>query len=151
MVGLDVARAHTASIFRSRPIVAVFAGATAGLGESTLRALAAAHGDQGKGLRVYVVGRKKASFDKVAADCRRVCPRGQFLFVQANDLALLADVDKACAEITKTEQENAKEGEPARVDLMCLSQGDFTFTERKGMSRKDVNSPVGTCLCGGCN
>jgi len=127
MVQLDIVRSHNAAIFQNQHTVAVFAGATSGLGEATLRSLASSHGKQGKGLRFYVVGRKKASFDRVVADCKRLCPAGQFCFIQATDLALLQDVDKACAEITKQEQENAT-GEPARVDLLCMSQGDFTFS-----------------------
>lgn len=132
MVALDTVRSHNSAVFRSVPIVAVFVGATAGLGETTLRALAAAHSDKGKGLRVYVVGRKKAAFDRIASDCARVCPAGEFHFIQAPDLALLENVDKACEEITQAEQRNAA-GHPARVDLLCMSQGDFNFSPRQGV------------------
>ncbi|KAI1630437.1 hypothetical protein EDD37DRAFT_619589 [Exophiala viscosa] len=126
MVQLRTVHAHNAAIFQSRPIVAVFAGATAGIGEATLRALAAAHGTTGKGLRVYIVGRKREAFQRIVSDCTRLCPAGQFNFVLSPDLSLLTNVDKACAEITKAEQENAK-GEQARIDILCMSQGDFNF------------------------
>lgn len=59
--------------------------------------------------------------------CKRICPAGKFCFIQATDLALLQGVDKACAEITKQEHGNAT-GEPARVDLLCMSQGAFDFS-----------------------
>jgi hypothetical protein len=80
---------------------------------------------------VYLVGRKKAAFDRIVSDCACICPSGQFHFIQATDLALLEEVDKACAEITAAEQRNAA-GEPARVDLLCMSQGDFNFSPRQG-------------------
>jgi len=132
MVQLPTVHAHNAAIFQSRPIVAVFAGATSGLGEATLRALAAAHGTNGKGLRVYILGRKREAFQRIVSDCSRLCPTGQFIFIQSPDLSLLGNVDKACAEITKAEQENAK-GEQARIDLLCMSQGDFNFDGYQGM------------------
>lgn len=132
MVQLGTVRTHNAAIFQRTPIVAVFVGATSGLGEATLRSLAAAHGGKGKGLRVYFVGRKKEAFDRIVSDCSRLCPAGQFHFIQTTDLALLANVDKACAEITEAEQEKA-DGSQARVDLLCMSQGDFNFTAYKGM------------------
>lgn len=132
MVKLDIIRAANTAFFQSRPLVAVFAGATAGIGESTLRALASAHGSNGKGLRVYVAGRRKEAAEKILADCSRVCPAGNFIFVRANDLSLLEDVDKVCAEIARLEQEHSG-AEKARVDLLYMSQGDFTFTPRKGL------------------
>lgn len=143
MVRLDIVRAHNAAIFQRTPIVAVFVGVTSGLGEATLRSLAAAHGDKGKGLRVYFVGRKKEAFDRIVSDCTRVCPAGQFHFIQTTDLALLGNVDKACDEIGKAEHENAG-GAPPRVDLLCMSQGDFNFTAYKGMwSERTPHWPLG--------
>src|ERR1700761_2903295 len=131
MVQLDAVRATNTALFRSRSFVAVFAGATAGIGEATLRALAAAHGGGGKGLRAYVGGRKRETAERLLADCARVCPDGKFMFVQTTDLSLLENVDKVCAEITKDEQEAAGR-EHARIDLLCMSQGDFNFSPRKG-------------------
>lgn len=132
MVQLDTVRSANTAFFQSRPLVAVFAGGTAGIGESTLRALAAAHGSSGKGLRVYVTGRRKEATEKILANCSRTCPTGKFIFVQANDLSLLEDVDKVCAEISQLEQENSG-SEKARVDMLYMSQGDFNFTPRKGL------------------
>lgn len=122
MVQLEAVRAANTALFQSRPLVAVFAGATAGIGESTLRALAAAHGAGGKGLRAYIVGRNKVATEKILADCSRACPTGEFIFVQTKDLSLLEEVDKVCSEITKAEKASAGDGRP-NIDLLCMSQG----------------------------
>jgi NAD(P)-dependent dehydrogenase (short-subunit alcohol dehydrogenase family) len=131
MVQLEVVRAANTAFFQSRPFVAAFAGATAGIGEATLRALATAHGVQGKGLRAYVVGRNKEATEKILADCSRLCPAGEFIFVLAKDLSLLEEVDKVCSGITRAEKGIAGK-DCARIDLLCMSQGDFNFSPRRG-------------------
>ncbi|KAJ9602121.1 hypothetical protein H2200_013481 [Cladophialophora chaetospira] len=130
MVQLNTARAANTALFQSRPFVAVFAGATSGIGEATLRALAAAHGTNGKGLRVYVIGRKKEATEKILAECVKTCPNGKLVFVQASDLSLLEEVDRVCAEITKAEKDTVGTGS-ANIDLLCMSQGDFNFSPRR--------------------
>ncbi|KAK3110619.1 hypothetical protein LTR53_014891 [Teratosphaeriaceae sp. CCFEE 6253] len=52
MVQLNVVRAANKVLAQERPLVAVFVGATSGIGEYTLLALARSHGDTRKGLRV---------------------------------------------------------------------------------------------------
>ena len=131
MVQLDAVRAANTALCQKGPLTAVFAGATAGIGEATLRALAAAHGANGKGLRAYVVGRKKEATEKILADCSRVCPGGEFIFVQVKDLSLMEEVDKVCSEITNAQQE-ATGTKEASIDLLCMSQGDFSFVARRG-------------------
>ncbi|ETI21759.1 hypothetical protein G647_05828 [Cladophialophora carrionii CBS 160.54] len=130
MVQLDVIRAANTALFQGRPFVAVFAGATSGIGEATLRAFATANGVHGKGLRAYVVGRRKEPTEEILTDCSRLCPDGNFIFVHAKDLALLEEVDKVCSEITRAERETAGK-ESARIDLLFMSQGDFNFSPRR--------------------
>ncbi len=55
------------------------------------------------------------------SDCVRLCPEGQFRFVQAEDLALLKDVDRVCAEIIRIEEDENANGGTARVDLLVMS------------------------------
>jgi NAD(P)-dependent dehydrogenase (short-subunit alcohol dehydrogenase family) len=113
MVHLDVVRSCNAALVKSQPLVAVFTGGTAGIGSYAARALAA-HAKDGRGLRLYIVS------------------TGQFRFVQTDDLALLKNVDRVCAEIIRSEQEAATTGETPRIDLLIMTQGCLAF-ERKGI------------------
>lgn len=139
MVALPVVRASNTTLVQSHPLVAVFVGGTSGIGEYTIRALAATHGDQGKGLRIYIVGRNAAAAEQTIAYCRSVCSRGQFLFVKADDLSLLKDVDRVCAEIIRLEEKESalNRGKP-RLDILVMSQAYFPllFQPRKGMNIK---------------
>ena len=92
MVRLEVVRACNTKLVQSAPLVAVCIGGTDGIGECAVRALAATHGVTGKGLRVYIVGRKKAAADKIIAECLESCPPGQFRFIQAKGLCLMRNV-----------------------------------------------------------
>jgi NAD(P)-dependent dehydrogenase (short-subunit alcohol dehydrogenase family) len=133
MIPLNIIRAHNAAIVKSTPLVAVCIGGTDGIGECAVRALATTHGTTGKGLRVYIVGRNEAKADKIRAECSEACPPGQFKFVKANDLSLIKDVDRVCAEIVEAEKDAAaKAGQVAKVDLLVLTQGALTLSSRKG-------------------
>jgi NAD(P)-dependent dehydrogenase (short-subunit alcohol dehydrogenase family) len=136
MVQLDVVQSRNATLVKTQPIVAVFVGGTAGIGECAARALAATHAkSDGKGLRLYIVGRNEDAGNKIVSDCQEVCPTGQFKFVRANDLSLLKDVDRVCAEIVRAEEKEVKvTGGPVKVDLLVLTQGFLTFESRRGKS-----------------
>ncbi|KAH8697882.1 hypothetical protein BGW36DRAFT_407813 [Talaromyces proteolyticus] len=129
MVKLDVVHSANAALVQSQPLVAVFFGGTGGIGSYTLRALANAEAKSGgKGVRAYVVGRKPQAAEEILSACRKICPQGQFRFVQADDLSLIQGVDKVCAEIIELEE---KEGQDARIDYLMLSQGGAIFLPRK--------------------
>ena len=130
MVKLDVVRASIPAVVQSQPLVAVFFGGTGGIGHNTLRALATAERNGGKGFRVYVVGRNAKAAEEFIAEERRIYPQGQYRFVKADDLSLIHDVDRICAEIIQLEE---KEGQDARIDYLMLSQGGSIFLPRKGM------------------
>ena len=134
MVQIDVVRSGISTLVQTQPLVAVFIGGTSGIGEYAIHALAATHSNQGKGLRVHIVGRNAKAAEKTISDCLRVCPRGQFRFLQAKDLALLKDVDRVCAEITRVEEDENANGGPARVDLLVMTQAYLTFESRRGIS-----------------
>lgn len=131
MVHLDVVRSSNASLVKNQPLVAVFVGGTSGIGEYAVRALAATHANHGEGLRLYIVGRNEDAATKIISDCLKLCQSGQFRFVRADDLSLLRDVDRVCAEIIKAEQEE-NEGGTLRVDLLVMTQGYLAFESRKG-------------------
>ncbi|KAI9790326.1 MAG: hypothetical protein M1835_001049 [Candelina submexicana] len=128
MVQLDIVRSCNADLVKTQPLVAVFVGGTSGIGEFAIRSLAAVHGKQGKGLRLYIVGRNSSAAEKTISECKGVCPQGDFRFVKAKDLALLNDVDRVCDEIIRIEKDIEANGGFARVDLLVTSQHYFPLT-----------------------
>lgn len=144
MVQLEAARIANQALVQQQPLVAVFAGATTGIGEYTVRALAATHGKSGKGLRVYIIGRKKELADKIFADCQILCPAGQFIFLAANDLSLLKDVDRVCRDVVETEQEKISTGERARIDMLVMTHAILHFGPRKGTVKSDLHQHEGS-------
>ena len=133
MVRLDVVRSCNATLVKIQPLVAVFVGGTSGIGEYAVRALAATHASNGKGLRLYIVGRNEDAAKSITSDCLKLCPTGQFRFVRANDLSLLKDVDRVCVELMQAEEKEAKTtGEMGRIDLLVMTQGYLAFETRQG-------------------
>ena len=134
MVALSETRAANAALVTSQPLVAVFIGATSGIGEYTVKALASTHGKNGKGLRAYIIGRNQKAAEETIAECLTSCPNGEFIFLPANDLSLLKDVDEVSAEITKQEQERSqRKGDVARTDILVMTQAFFNpFEGRLG-------------------
>ncbi|OJJ50329.1 hypothetical protein ASPZODRAFT_128945 [Penicilliopsis zonata CBS 506.65] len=127
---LDAVRECVASLVQRQSLVAVFFGGTSGIGHYALRALATAEAKhKGKGFRAYLVGRKRSRGDEVIAECRQICPEGRITFVQVDDLSLIRDVDKACAEIIRLEEEQG--GNDARIDFLMASHGGPVFMPRK--------------------
>lgn len=132
MVKLTAVRAANAKLVQSQPLVAVFFGGTTGIGAFTAQALARAQSKGGKGLRVYIVGRSPRPAEETIAECRRLCPSGDFRFVQARDIALLKDVDRICDEIIKSENEKPLSG-PARVDILVTTHSILSWDPRQGV------------------
>ncbi|KAF3026627.1 hypothetical protein E8E14_014455 [Neopestalotiopsis sp. 37M] len=131
MVSLDIIRKANAELVKRQPLVAVFVGGTAGIGEFGAQGLARTHGNEGKGLRLYIVGRNQAAAERIIASCLQLCPHGQFIFVAAENLALLHDVDRVCAEITARERdEAAKTGQEPRIDFLVMTQGLLNFKRK---------------------
>ena len=135
MVKLNVVRAWNTALVKSQPLVAVFPGGTSGIGEYAIRALASAHGKDGKGLRLYIAGRNQSAAEKIIADCQTACPAGQFRFVKARDLSLIEDVDSVSKEVMQMEEQEAKQmGGKARIDILVMTQGIVDFKARNGQS-----------------
>ncbi|KAF7895305.1 hypothetical protein EAF00_007119 [Botryotinia globosa] len=112
------------------PLIAVFVGGTSGIGTHTVLALASAHAKNStQALLVFIVGRNKDAATTIIAECRKLCPRGDFRFVQARDLSLLNDVDRVCQEIGGMLNEREKEkGGKAWIDLLVMTQGVLTLS-----------------------
>lgn len=118
MVALSAMQSSNSMISSSLPpnLVAVFVGATSGIGLYTLKAFA----KYALRPRVYFIGRSQAVGDRVAVECKELNPEGEFLFVRV-DVSLIKNVDDVCADI-KTKEE--------KVNLLVMSQG--TLVGRTG-------------------
>src|SRR3984957_11435122 len=119
MVNLSDVRKSNSALETSKPLIAVFAGGTSGIGEATVKALAA----NAKDPKVYIIGRNETRASRIIEECVQSCPGGSFTFVKA-DLSLLRNVDMVCEEI--------KKAETGRLDLLFMSHGYITLEGRKG-------------------
>jgi NAD(P)-dependent dehydrogenase (short-subunit alcohol dehydrogenase family) len=126
----DVRIANTALVQNHQPLVAVFFGGTSGIGHYTLRSLCNTTSKEGgKGFRAYIIGRKASAAEEIIAECQAIYSQAEILFIQAKDLSLISEVDKACAEVVRLEQE--KGAQEARIDYLMLSTGGSIFLPRK--------------------
>jgi hypothetical protein len=129
MANVDAVADLNAAWIQSQPIVAVFFGVTGGIGHATLRELAKVESKSGKELRAYLVGRKVEVAERIIAECRSIYPKGEYIFVKAENLSLLKDVDRICAEIKLQEESHESE---ARIDYLLFGQGGSIFNPRIG-------------------
>ncbi|KAL1859645.1 hypothetical protein Daus18300_009510 [Diaporthe australafricana] len=124
MVALDKVQQSIAQIAKTYPagLVAVFAGATAGIGETSLREFARYTSKP----RIYVVGRSQEACDRLQADLTKVNPEGQYNFIRS-DVSLLRNVDDVCKQIRDKE---------SAINVLFMSQGTLNFSKQteEGMS-----------------
>ena len=101
MVKLSQVQSSNSLISSSLPpnLVAVFTGATSGIGEATLKQFAK-HARQP---RAYFIGRSQDAADRIAAECKALNPDGEFIFIKA-DVSLIRVVDEVCEEIKAKEK-----------------------------------------------
>ncbi len=101
MVALSDVQSSNAQIATALPpgLVAVFVGATNGIGEYSLKEFAR----HARKPRVYFVGRSQEAGDRIAGECRELNPEAEFTFIQA-DVSLLKTVDEVCRKITAKEK-----------------------------------------------
>jgi NAD(P)-dependent dehydrogenase (short-subunit alcohol dehydrogenase family) len=118
MVALSAIRSSNSRISSSLPLhlVAIFVGATSGIGLYTLKAFT----KYARWPRVYFIGRSQATGDCIVAECKELNPEGKFLFVRA-DVSLIKNVYKVCEDI-KTKEET--------LNLLMMCQG--TLVGRTG-------------------
>ncbi|CAD6564009.1 MAG: hypothetical protein ASARMPRED_002639 [Alectoria sarmentosa] len=107
-------------------LVAVFVGATSGIGEASLKEFAK-HARQP---RVYFVGRSQEAGDRIAAECKALNSEGEYIFVKA-DTSLIRTVDHVCSDIKSKEK---------AVNLLFLSTGSLISTQTS------EGLPFGTAL-----
>ncbi|KAH8598704.1 hypothetical protein B0O99DRAFT_613990 [Bisporella sp. PMI_857] len=113
---VDYAKAHP----DNTGTIAVFAGATGGIGLGTIEALAKIL----PGATFYVLGRSASKFSPQEARLKTLNPTLKIVFVEAQ-VGSIQDIDRATKEISEKE---------SKVDLLYMSQGCFplnkaTYTE----------------------
>ncbi|QKX64052.1 uncharacterized protein TRUGW13939_11225 [Talaromyces rugulosus] len=129
MVSLSTVQTSNARISAAIPPtttpVAVFIGATSGIGRASLLQFAQ-HTAQNKP-RVYFVGRSQAAADEILQQLRRIKPDdgadgggggAEYVFIQA-DVSLLSQVDEVCKQIKEKE---------SVINVLFLSQGTLDMT-----------------------
>jgi len=115
MVSLPTIQFSNSFITSSLPpkLVAVFVGATNGIGETTLKQFAK-HAHQP---HVYFVGRSQEAGDRIVGECKALNAEGEYVFDKA-DVSLISVVDDVCRGIKRKERV---------VNLLFLSQGTMIF------------------------
>jgi NAD(P)-dependent dehydrogenase (short-subunit alcohol dehydrogenase family) len=121
MPNLNIIRSAIAELPNGPPLVVALTGGTTGIGSYVAKALASTFADQGSKLRVYIVGRNTVRAEAVIAEGQRLSPGSEWRFIKASDLALIGDVDQACADIIRQETEAPFHGGPTRLDLLYMS------------------------------
>jgi short-subunit dehydrogenase len=124
MVSITDVRASNESLKSQPPgLVAVFAGATAGIGLHTLKQLA----KHAIAPRIYMIGRSRAKAAILLDELKVLNPEGTYIFFES-EFSLVKDVDRFSEEIKKAE---------ARVDILCMSPGYLSFSGREGKKFRD--------------
>jgi NAD(P)-dependent dehydrogenase (short-subunit alcohol dehydrogenase family) len=123
MATLEQIRSSNSNIATALPpgLVAVFAGATNGIGETSLKQFA----KRAVKPRIYFLGRSKESGNRVRAELQKLNPEGEYNFISV-DVSLLRSVDEVCREIKSKE---------SAINLLFLSTG--SIVTGKGERTKD--------------
>ena len=120
MVSLPLVQSSKALRSSTLPsnLVAVFIGATSGIGEATLKQFA----KHARRPRAYFVGRSQDAGDRIGAECNALNPEGEFIFIKA-DVSLMRVVDGVCEKIKAKEK---------AINILFLSAGVAVFDRRGG-------------------
>lgn len=94
-------------------LVAIFVGATRGIGETSLKEFA----KHARKPRVYLIGRSQEAGDRVVDECKELNPEGEYIFLKA-DTSLICTVDDLCRDIKSREK---------AVNLLFLTTGTLVF------------------------
>ncbi|THW80621.1 hypothetical protein D6D18_09126, partial [Aureobasidium pullulans] len=101
MVALETIRASNSKIASTLPsgLVAIFVGATNGVGEATVRQFA----KYASAPRVYLIGRSQDAGTRIVNECRALNAKGEFTFI-SKDASLMRNVDEICETIKQKEK-----------------------------------------------
>ncbi|KAI1413388.1 hydrogenase/reductase-like protein [Hypoxylon sp. FL1857] len=111
MVSLKAIQASNGRIATELPagLVAVFVGATSGIGETSLKHFA----KHAKQPRIYFIGRSQEAGERIEAELRLLNGDGEYTFLKY-DVSLLKNVDQACRDIKEKE---------STINLLFISAG----------------------------
>ncbi|KAJ4409202.1 hypothetical protein N0V82_009517 [Gnomoniopsis sp. IMI 355080] len=117
MVALDKVQESNAQVAKAYPegLVAVFAGATSGIGEIALRNFV----QHTTKPRVYIVGRSQEACERIDIDLKDLNAGGEYIFMRS-DVSLLRNVDDICEQI--------KSKEPF-INVLFMSQGTLNLNK----------------------
>jgi short-subunit dehydrogenase len=115
MVGLEAVRKSNALIATQLPakLVAVFVGATAGIGEGTIKQFARL----ANAPCIYFVGRSETKGNRITDELKTINPSGEYVYIAA-DISLIRNVDDVCRQIKDRE---------AFINLLFMSCGSLVF------------------------
>jgi NAD(P)-dependent dehydrogenase (short-subunit alcohol dehydrogenase family) len=99
--------------------IAVFVGATSGIGMGTLKQYA----KYAQGGKAYIVGRSKRAAEPLLNELKTSNPQGTFEFIET-EISLIKNVDLACDEIKSKEK---------KVDILFMSVGFLSAGGRIGL------------------
>lgn len=118
MVILSAVEASNSRISTALPagLVAVFVGATSGIGEYALKAFA----QQAKSPKIYFVGRSDDAASRIIAESKDLNPHGQYIFIKS-DVSLLKNVDNVCQQILAKEKS---------INLLFQTQGTLIMKSK---------------------
>lgn len=121
MVAYSKIVAHNEALKSTPNLVAVFVGATQGIGLGTLKAFAR----HTSAPTAYCVGRSPETLRRIADELKTLNPNGNYIPIECADLTLLKNVDSACQSVTQKTEAGAR-----KVDLLCMSAGFMSFSGR---------------------
>ncbi|KAF2229514.1 hypothetical protein EV356DRAFT_455682 [Viridothelium virens] len=100
MVVLEAIRASNKRIATTFPqgLVAVFVGATNGVGEATVLQFA----KYVPSPRAYLIGRSQEAGIRIVNECKALNPEGEFTFI-SKDTSLMRNVDEVCEDLKRQE------------------------------------------------
>ncbi len=121
MVAIKAVRASNLAFADSKhntDLVAVFVGATSGIGMGTLKQFA----KHAKKPKAYILGRSRTAASKLLADIKASNPEGEFEFIET-EVSLIRNVDLACDQIKSKEK---------KIDMLFMSAGIMNLNPRDG-------------------
>ncbi|KAH9221068.1 hypothetical protein DL95DRAFT_432874 [Leptodontidium sp. 2 PMI_412] len=114
----DVRKSNAAfkSSDQASGLVAIFVGATSGIGMGSLKQFA----KNAKAPKIYILGRSKSAATPLLNEIKTLNPEGTYDLIET-EISLIRNVDKACDEIKSKEK---------KVDLVFVSPGYLAFGGR---------------------
>ncbi len=128
MVSLKQIQSSNSRIGTALPsgLVAVFAGATSGIGETSLKQFA----KQAVKPRIYFIGRSQESGNRVKAELQKLNPEGEYTYLSV-DVSLIRSVDDVCRDIKAKEQS---------INLLFLTTGTLVSGKGNNTERRRIQT-----------